>query len=108
MKNRQQLSVQQELVLWSTFNSKISDLRLRSFANHLCMDIEVSTGATTFKMADYAKRLGVSHHSVWNYIQELKATGEWDVVTKAGVPTTCSPRFWNEALGLGEAATSAA
>jgi hypothetical protein len=103
------MTIQKKLVLWTAFNSTIQDMRLKGFAERLCMEYKAGDQGVLLTQADCAKRFGISAMSVWRYTQALIASGEWIITPVVGHATKYVPRYLNEALNdshseLGEAA----
>lgn len=90
--------IREKLVLWTAFHSRISDLRLAAFAQKLCTEFDVSTGAITLTQLDCAERFGISPMSVWRYTQALMDCDEWEVISRKAHATTYKPLFVDVAL----------
>jgi hypothetical protein len=94
----QEEQIRQNLIYWTVTKSKVRDLRLRGFAQELCLNYKEAEGGVTLTQNRLAEMLGISSMSVWRYTQALMDTGEWDITTATGRPTTYKPTFKEEAV----------
>jgi hypothetical protein len=90
--------IRERLVMWTMTHSEIRDLRLRGFAQELCMAYDHTEGGVTLTQAECAARFGVSTMSAWRYTQALSASGEWEIRAITGQPTSYKPLFVSEAI----------
>lgn len=80
-------------VIWLWNNTNVKDLSSKQMAMELCKLLHEGSQNVRITDSELAKRIGVSQWSIVKYVNNLIQSGEWEIVSQAGVGRTYTPLF---------------